>query len=225
MIHINADIGEIPAHIADGTQEALLPYLTAVNIACGGHAGNDEMMRLSVAQARRHNLQIGAHPGYPDPANFGRLELQLPLDEVTNFVHQQITALARFEKDLTHVKPHGALYNQAAKDPNLARAIARGVARYSKQIPLVGLAKSTMLDVFAEEGFPIQAEAFADRRYNPDGTLVSRALPHALIEDPAEAAAQALQMASSGKVQTICVHGDTPGAAAIARAVAKALLL
>jgi UPF0271 protein len=225
MIHINADIGEIPAHIADGTQEALLPYLTAVNIACGGHAGNDEMMRLSVAQARRHSLQIGAHPGYPDPANFGRLELNLPLDEVTNFVHQQITALARFEKDLTHVKPHGALYNQAAKDPNLARAIARGVARYSKQIPLVGLANSPMLEVFAAEGFPIQAEAFADRRYNPDGTLVSRALPHALIEDPAEAAAQALQMASSGKVQTICVHGDTPGAAAIARAVAKALLL
>jgi UPF0271 protein len=225
MIHINADIGEIPAHIADGTQEALLPYLTAVNIACGGHAGSAEMMGISTEQARRHNLQIGAHPGYPDPANFGRLELALPLDEVTNFVHQQVTALAEIAGELTHVKPHGALYNQAAKDPNLARAIARGVARYSKQIPLVGLARSTMLDVFAEEGFPIQAEAFADRRYNPDGSLVSRALPHALIEDPAEAAAQALQMASSGKVQTICVHGDTPGAAAIARAVAKALLL
>ena len=225
MIHINADIGEVLAHIADGTQEALLPYLTAVNIACGGHADNAEMMRLSVEQARRHNLQIGAHPGYPDPANFGRLELHLPLDEVTNFVHQQITTLAEIAGELTHVKPHGALYNQAAKDPQLARAIARGVARHTKQITLVGLANSQMLAVFAEEGFPIQAEAFADRHYNPDGSLVSRALPNALIEHPAEAAAQALQMARSGKVQTICVHGDTPGAAAIARAVAKALLL
>lgn len=225
MIHINADIGEVPAHIADGTQEALLPYLTAVNIACGGHAGNVEMMRVSVAQARRHNLQIGAHPGYPDPANFGRLDLHLPLDEVENFVHQQVTALAEIAGELTHVKPHGALYNQAAKDPTLARAIARGVARFSKQIPLVGLAHSVMLAVFAEEGFPIQAEAFADRRYNPDGSLVSRALPHALIEDPDEAAAQSLQMARSGNIQTICVHGDTPGAAAIARAVAKALIL
>ncbi len=225
MIHINADIGEIPAHLTDGTQEALLPYLTAVNIACGGHAGNAEMMRVSVQQARRHNLQIGAHPGYPDPANFGRLELHLPLDEVSNFVHQQITALAEIAGELTHVKPHGALYNQAAKDPQLARAIARGVARFSKQIPLVGLANSAMLTAFAEEGFPIQAEAFADRRYSPDGSLVSRALPHALIEDPAEAAAQALQMARSGTIQTICVHGDTPGAAAIARAVAKALIL
>ena len=225
MIHINADIGEIPAHLTDGTQEALLPYLTAVNIACGGHAGNAEMMRISVDQARRHNLQIGAHPGYPDLANFGRLELHLPLDEVADFVHQQITALAQFAKELTHIKPHGALYNQAAKDPKLAQAIARGVARYSKQIPLVGLANSVMLKAFAEEGFPTQAEAFADRRYNPDGSLVSRQLPNALIEDPAEAAAQALQMAASGNIQTICVHGDTPGAAAIARAVAKALIL
>jgi UPF0271 protein len=225
MIHINADIGEIPAHITDGTQEALLPYLTAVNIACGGHAGNAEMMRLSVDQARRHNLQIGAHPGYPDPTNFGRLDLHLPLDEVENFVHQQVIALAEIAEELTHIKPHGALYNQAAKDPQLARAIARGVARFSKQIPLVGLAKSVMLEVFAEEGFPIQAEAFADRRYNPDGSLVSRALPNALIEDPAEAATQALQMARSGNIPTICVHGDTPGAAAIARAVAKALIL
>lgn len=225
MIHINADIGEIPAHIADGTQEALMPFLTAVNIACGGHAGNDDMMRISVAQARRHHLQIGAHPGYPDPANFGRLELQLPLAEVTYFVHHQVTELANHAGELTHVKPHGALYNQAAKDPELARAIARGVARYSKNIPLVGLANSLMLDVFAEEGFPIQAEAFADRRYNPDGSLVSRQLPHALIEDPAEAAAQALAMAASGRIHTICVHGDTPGAAAIARAVAKALIL
>ena len=223
MIHINADIGEIPAHIADGTQEALLPYLTAVNIACGGHAGTPDTMRVSLEQAARYRLEIGAHPGYPDPANFGRLELEMPLEAVSRTVFEQVAALAAFGCELRHVKPHGALYNQAARRPELAQAIARGVARYSRHLTLVGLARSVMLDVFAAEGFPVQAEAFADRRYNPDGSLVARSLPHALIEDPAEAAAQALSMAASGAIHTICVHGDTPGAAAIAKAVATAL--
>lgn len=225
MIHINADIGEIPEQIIDGTQEALLACLTAVNIACGGHAGNDETMRLSVAQSRRHQLQIGAHPGYPDPLNFGRVALDMPLDDVERTVYEQIRALAAHTDEIRHVKPHGALYNQAVADPALARAIARGAARFSRSITLVGLANSRMLDAFAEEGFDIAAEAFADRRYNPDGSLRSRALPGALIEDPEEAAAQAVRLARSGTIQTICVHGDTPGAAAIARAVAQALLL
>jgi UPF0271 protein len=224
MIHINADIGEIPAHIADGTQEALLQYLTAVNIACGGHAGDESMMRASIQQAESCNLQIGAHPGYPDPANFGRLELQMPLDAVAETVYQQIKTLAAFTNEIRHVKPHGALYNQAAKDPQLARAIARGVARFSTQVTLVGLAHSQMLEAFADEGFATAAEAFADRRYNPDGSLVARSHPNALIEDPAEAAAQALRMVREGGIQTICVHGDTPGTAAIARAVAKACI-
>ncbi len=223
MIQINADIGEIPAHIEDGTQEALMPFLTAVNIACGGHAGDAATMRASVQQAHRHGLHIGAHPGYPDPANFGRLELDMPLEAVEQTVYEQTLALARFTAEIRHVKPHGALYNQAARDPELARAIARGVARFSQQVTLVGLAKSKMLEAWAAEGFEVAAEAFADRRYNPDGTLVSRTRPDALIEDPAEAAAQALAMAESGEIHTICVHGDTPGAAAIARAVAHAL--
>lgn len=225
MIHINADIGEIPEHIADGTQESLLPYLTAVNIACGGHAGNEEMMRVSVQQATQRGLRIGAHPGYPDAANFGRLPMEMSMEAVTEFVYEQVAALARIAPGMAHVKPHGALYNQAAQDLELARAIARGVARAGRGLILVGLANSRMLDAFVEEGFPVEAEAFADRRYNADGTLVSRQLPNALIEDPAEAAAQAVEMARSGRIQTICVHGDTPGAAAIARAVAKALIL
>ncbi|MBI2686525.1 MAG: LamB/YcsF family protein [Acidobacteria bacterium] len=224
MIHINADIGEIPAHIEDGTQESLLRHLTQVNIACGGHAGDDSTMRASIGQANRYNLQIGAHPGYPDPANFGRLELDLPLDAVTQAVFEQITALSKFTNEIQHVKPHGALYNQAVHNEALARAIAKGAARFSRNIALVGLANSKMLDVFAGEGFRIQAEAFADRRYNADGTLVSRTLPNALITDPAEAAQQAVRLARSGTIQTICVHGDTPGAAAIARAVAQALI-
>lgn len=225
MIHINADIGEIPAHILDGTQEALLQYLTAVNIACGGHAGTEETMRQSVEQASRYGLQIGAHPGYPDPANFGRVAMTMPLDAVAETVFEQIRALAAHTGEIRHVKPHGALYNQAAKDPGLARAIAQGTARFSRHVTLVGLAGSAMLAAFAEEGFATAAEAFADRRYNPDGSLVPRSFPNALIEDPVEAAAQSLRLACSGAVQTICVHGDTTGAAAIARAVAQVLLL
>ena len=224
MIHINADIGEIPEHIADGTQEALLQHLTAVNIACGGHAGTPETMRLSIAQSQKYNLEIGAHPGYPDPDNFGRLSLNMPLEDVAKTVYEQIQALAHFTNEIRHVKPHGALYNQAVHDTALAQAIARGAARFSKQITLVGLAYSPMLDVFANEGFPIAAEAFADRRYTPEGTLVSRSQPNALITDPAEAAQQALQLAHAGNIQTICVHGDTPGAASIARAVHRALI-
>jgi len=219
MIHINADIGEIPEQIADGTQEALLPYLTAVNIACGGHAGDGDTMRISVAQSRRHGLAIGAHPGYPDRENFGRVELAMGLEAVEETVYAQVMALAEWAEEIAPVKPHGALYNQAAKDAALARAIARGVARFSGRVTLVGLAGSRMLEVFAEEGFAVAAEAFADRRYLADGSLVPRTRADALIEDPEEAAAQALEMARSGRIQTICVHGDTPGAAAIARAV------
>lgn len=224
MIHINADIGEIPEHIADGTQEALLQYLTAVNIACAGHAGTPETMRLSIAQARKYNLQIGAHPGYPDPANFGRLALEMPLEAVVQTVFEQISTLARFTSEIRHVKPHGALYNQAVNNAALARAIAQGAARFSKQITLVGLANSLMLEIFKDEGFEIAAEAFADRRYTADGTLVPRAQPNALITNPAEAAVQARQFARSGTIQTICIHGDTPGAAAIAHAVSRALI-
>lgn len=225
MMQINADIGEIPQHIADGTQEALLPFLTEVNIACGGHAGDDETMRVSVEQARRHGLRIGAHPGYPDRENFGRVAMAMGLAEVEETVYRQVSALAAIAGELTHVKPHGALYNLSAADEELARAIARGVARFSKAVTLVGLAGSKMLDVFRSEGFAIAREGFADRAYNADGTLRARTLPGALIEDPAEAAAQALRMAASGTIDTICVHGDTPGAAAIASAVAKALIL
>ena len=225
MIHINADIGEIPEDIANGTQEELLQYLTAVNIACGGHAGTPETMRQSIAQAKKYSLEIGAHPGYADPATFGRMAMNMPLDAVAETVFEQIKTLAQFTSEIRHVKAHGALYNQAVNDPALARAIAQGVARFSREITLVGLANSRMLEVFAEAGFQIAAEAFADRRYNADGTLVARTEANALITDPAEAAEQALKFARDGTVQTICVHGDTPGAAAIARAVAQALIL
>ena len=217
IIDINSDIGE-----GMDSQESLLPFLTSVNIACGGHAGDESTMKLSVEQATRHGLKIGAHPGYPDKANFGRLELNMPLSEVEQFVYQQICALAAFTT-IVHVKPHGALYNQAVNNVSLARAIARGTARFSRKVTLVGLAGSLMLSVFAEEGFDVSAEAFADRRYEAEGSLRSRKFADALITDPQEAAAQAQKLAGSGLPQTICIHSDTPGAALIAAAVAKAL--
>jgi UPF0271 protein len=220
---LNCDMGEIGDAITGGSQESLMPYLTSVNVACGGHAGDEFTMRATVEQARRHKLAIGAHPGYPDRANFGRIELDLPLDEVEKIVHCQVAALAAIAGELTHVKPHGALYNQAVGNQALAAAIAQGTARFSRSMVLVGLAGSRMLDVFRDAGFRVAAEAFADRRYESDGTLRSRQFDDALILDPRLAAAQAVRIALSGRADTICIHGDTPGAPAIAAAVREAL--
>lgn len=238
-IDLNCDMGELPSAIADGTQEALMPSFTSVNIACGGHAGDPQTMKTTIEQARRWKLAIGAHPGYADRENFGRFELSLPKEAITDSVYEQVRALAEVAAScgaqLAHVKPHGALYNQAVHNRELAGAIAAGVARWTRNIVLVGLAGSPMLDVFREGGFTVAAEAFADRRYEPNGTLRSRKHDDALIRDPEEAARQALSIVNKGKVighdgsevsidaQTLCIHGDTPGAPNIAAAVAKAL--
>ena len=238
-IDLNCDMGELPEAIADGTQEALMPSLTSVNIACGGHAGDEATMRTTIEQALRWKLAIGAHPGYPDRINFGRLELDLPSEAIADFVFDQVCTLAAiaagFGARLMHVKPHGALYNQAAKNRKLAAAIAKGVARWSTEVTLVGLAGSVMLDAFRDAGFAVAGEAFADRRYEPDGSLRSRKFSDALISDPAEAARQAQIIVEPGlaigcdgskieiDAQTLCIHGDTPGAAQIAAAVVQAL--
>jgi UPF0271 protein len=238
-IDLNCDMGESPEAITDGTQESLMPSLTSVNIACGGHAGDSRTMKATIEQALRWKLDIGAHPGYPDRANFGRLELKLPPEIIADSVFEQVRALAEVAAEcgarVTHVKPHGALYNQAATNRMVAQAIADGVARWNRGVALVGLAESLMLDVFRDAGFRVFAEAFADRRYQADGTLRSRRFEDALIRDPAEAGQQALSIAERGTVlacdgseivanaQTICIHGDTPGAPAIAAAVAKTL--
>ncbi len=236
---LNCDMGELPEAIADGTQESLMASLTSVNIACGGHAGDEQTMKTTVEQALRWKLAIGAHPGYPDRANFGRLELKLPAKDIANSVYEQVRALAEVAAhcgaQLTHVKPHGALYNQAVRNRELAEAIAEGIARWSPDVVLMGLAGSPMLDVFRGAGFAVAAEAFADRRYEPDGTLRSRKFEDALIRDPAEAGRQALRITERGIVvasdgseievdaQTLCIHGDTPGAPEIAATVARTL--
>jgi 5-oxoprolinase (ATP-hydrolysing) subunit A len=237
-IDLNCDMGEMPEHISDGTQEALMRSITSVNIACGGHAGDAQTMATTIQQALRHKLAIGAHPGYADRTNFGRIELNLSPEEVADSVYNQVCLLAeiaaKWKTRLTHVKPHGALYNQAVHNRQLAQAIAAGAARWSRETVLVGLAGSPMLEVFRESGFPVAAEAFADRRYEPDGTLRSRKHADALVHDPAEAAQQALTIVQ-GKViarngsevplhaDTLCIHSDTPGAPQIAAAVTKTL--
>lgn len=238
-IDLNCDMGEVPEAIVDGSQESLMPSLTSVNVACGGHAGDLQTMRATIDQALRWGVAVGAHPGYPDRVNFGRVELNLTPEVIADSIFDQVRALADVAAEcgvkLTHVKPHGALYNQAAVNPVLARAIAEGVARWNREVVLVGLAGSQMINVFQEAGFRAAAEAFADRRYEADGTLRSRKFKDALISDPLEAAKQALSIAQRGMVialdgtqvatdaQTICIHGDSPGAPQIAAAVAHAL--
>jgi UPF0271 protein len=238
-IDLNCDMGELPEAIADGTQESLMPSLTSVNVACGGHAGDEQTMKTTVEQALRWKLAIGAHPGYADRANFGRLELKLSAKEIAASVFEQVRTFAEIAAGcgarLAHVKPHGALYNQAVRNREIAEAIAEGVARWSRDVVLVGLAGSPMLDVFRKAGFAVAAEAFADRRYEPDGTLRSRKFENALIRDPAEAGRQALRIVERRAViacdgtevtvdaQTLCIHDDTPGAPEIAAAVARML--
>lgn len=238
-IDLNCDMGEIPQAIADGTQESLMASLTSVNVACGGHAGNRETIKATIAQALRWNLAVGAHPGYPDAANFGRLELNMRPEEVSDTVFAQVRLFAEVAAEcgarFVHVKPHGALYNQAVRDHALAEAIADGVARWGRDVVLVGLAGSPMLEVFRDAGFTAAAEAFADRRYERDGTLRSRKFDDALLRNPEDAGAQALRIVERGMViasdgsevavnaQTICIHGDTPGAPRIASVVAETL--
>ena len=236
---LNCDLGEVPDAVFDGTQEALMASITSANIACGGHAGDPHTMEATIRQALQHGVCIGAHPGYPDRANFGRVELSMTSAQISEAVCEQVEALselaARCGATIAHVKPHGALYNLAAREPDVARAIADGVARWRNDVTLVGLAGSTMLEAFRRGGFRVAAEAFADRMYEADGRLRSRRRPGALICDPHKAAAQALRIAQAHRViavdgsdlvldaQTLCIHGDTPDCVSIAAAVASRL--
>lgn len=238
-IDLNCDMGELPEMLADGRQEALMKFVTSVNVACGGHAGDEAMMRATIEQALRHRVAIGAHPGYEDRENFGRLPLHLSGEEICNSVYRQVLTLGMVARKcgarIVHVKPHGALYNQAAKDAEIARAIAAGVRLCSPDLVMVGLAGSVMLEEFRAAGFRVAAEAFADRRYEKDGGLRPRKFRDALLDKPEQAAAQALRIAERRGVltregeevrvdaETICIHGDTPGAERIAETVRKAL--
>lgn len=238
-IDLNCDMGEMPETVADGSQETLMQYVSSVNVACGGHAGDAAAMRETVQQAQRHGISVGAHPGYEDRADFGRKELQIAPQEIAEMVHRQVLALARIAEQcgarIAHVKAHGALYNRAARNREIARAIAEGVRRWKTDVILFGLAGSVMLEEFRLAGFSVAAEAFADRRYEPDGSLRTRKFADAILRVPEEAADQALRIVNQGSVltsdgsavpvvaQTICIHGDTPGATEIAAMVNRRL--
>jgi UPF0271 protein len=214
-VDMNADVGE------GGDDAALLEVVSSANVACGAHAGDELIMAGTVSHAQLMGVVLGAHPGYPDRPRFGRVELPLSPEGIEATVREQIAALGEIARtlseELRHVKPHGALYHTAMRRREVAQAVARGAAHWSRDLVLVGQAGAPALSWWREMGFAVAAEGFADRRYEPDGTLRSRALEGALVLDPAEAAEQALWLADT--VQTICVHSDTPGAGAIARAV------
>jgi UPF0271 protein len=238
-IDLNSDVGESYGAWKMGQDEALIPLVTSVNIACGAHAGDPVVMQRTVALARAYGTVIGAHPGYPDRQGFGRRDLDLSTDELEAWVLYQLGALQAFAHDagvrLHHVKPHGALYNRAAREPATARAVARATRRFDPSLVLVGLAGSVVIDAACAEGLPAAAEAFADRAYEPDGSLRSRAEQDALLSDPEAAAEQAVSVVVLGQVtaydgsrvpvraDTLCVHGDTPRAPEYARAVREAL--
>jgi UPF0271 protein len=236
-IDLNADVGELPE--LAGVEEELLGVVTSVNVACGGHAGDEASMERVVRAALARGVAVGAHPSYPDREGFGRRAMRLSLEEVSAAVARQVADFVDVARRcgtwVAHVKPHGALYNAAAKDEALARAIATGVARVAPGVVLVGLAGSVMLRAFADAGFPYAGEAFADRGYERDGTLTPRDRPGALKAAAEEAAEQAVSIATRGEVvtsdgtpvhvdaRTLCLHSDTPGATAFAKAVAARL--
>ncbi len=236
---INCDMGEVPEALADGSAERLMRWISSASIACGAHAGDRECMLRTMELCGQYGVSIGAHPGYPDRLSMGRREILLPPAEITETVYRQVATLLELaEKDgrsVGHVKPHGALYNRAAVDESAAAAIAEGIRRTGRDFWLVGLAGSRMLEVWKTGGWRTAAEAFADRRYEANGTLRSRQFNDALILDPLEAARQALSVACRHKVtassgvevpvdaRTLCIHGDTPHADAVARAVREAL--
>lgn len=239
-IDLNSDLGESFALLETGLDEAMMQTITSANIACGFHAGDPIVMERTVRLARKCNVAIGAHPSYPDLAGFGRREMHLSPEEIEACVLYQVSALAGFARsqslELIHVKPHGALYTASVNNADVAHAVAQGVARFSRELILVGLAGSLLLSAGGEIGLKVASEAFVDRVYNPDGTLRSRQLPDALITDPEKAAEQALRIIREGQLisyqgvtiklhaDTICIHGDTPNAPMIAAELKKRLI-
>lgn len=218
----------------------LMRQASTVNVACGGHVGDEESMRRVVRLAQRYSTAINAHPSYPDRENFGRARMKLSPEETEKAVYTQVATLyeiARSEEVLlAGVKPHGGLYHAAAADADIAMAVARAVHRVSDELLVVGAPRSRLLEAARKLGLRVANEGFADRAYNPDGSLVSRDDPEALLRDPAKAAKQALALARDGcvtsrdghllrvAVDTLCIHSDTPNAAVIAAEVRKALL-
>ena len=233
-IDLNADVGE-----GCGQDGALMPLISSANIACGIHAGDDDSMREAVALALEYGVAIGAHPSFPDREHFGRREMRLNTRELRECIVAQIESLASVAAAagtrLRHVKPHGALYNMAVRDEELTEAVVTAIRSVDPALMLFGLAGSSLVTVAARLGMPFVSEAFADRAYRSDGSLLPRDQPGSVLQNATDVAGRAVAMVQDGGVvavdgsrvsiaaDTICVHGDTPGAAALARRIREAL--
>ena len=236
-IDLNCDMGESFGMYKMGLDEEVIKYVSSANIACGFHAGDPLWMRHTVELAEKHDVAIGAHPGFPDLAGFGRRDVAVTPEEARADLVYQIGALAAFTraKKLQHVKPHGAMYNRAVNDEALARAICESVLEVDPTMALVALAGSRWASIAEEMGLRVAHEIFADRALNPDGTLVSRSTPGAVLHDADEVAERSVRMVTQGRASAIsgeeidveahslCVHGDTPGAVEIASTLRREL--
>ena len=234
-IDINSDMGELNHLLADGTYEKLMDHVTSINVACGGHAGDDEMMAAMVLMAKDKSVSIGAHPSFPDKENFGRKEMEdIDPNDLNDSIRDQIEKLvdiaSEHEMELTHVKPHGALYNHAVNNEEISQTIADAIIDVDSSYKAVGLAGSKMLTVFDALGLDTISEGYVDRTYEADGTLRSRKFDDALITDPQKAADQMKEMLNGNiiavdgtsvpiNISSVCVHSDTPNAVDIAQAV------
>jgi UPF0271 protein len=239
VIDLNCDMGESFGPWSMGADEQVMPHITSANIACGAHAGDPVVMRRTVRLAQASGVAVGAHPGFADLQGFGRREMSVDPAELEASLIAQVGALSAIARAegaaLQHVKPHGALYNMAARDRRLADAIARAIAAVDPSLIFFGLPGSPMLDAGRAAGLRVAAEGFADRAYEPDGSLTPRSRSGAVIHDVDAVVARAVRMATEGvvltaagqevalRVETICVHGDTPGAAELARRIHDAL--
>ncbi len=238
-IDINADMGEGFGHYKIGNDEELIKYVTSINVACGFHAGDPNVMRETIRLAKKYGVNVGAHPSYPDLQGFGRRSMKMRKEELINFIIYQLGALSGFLKienmSLSHIKPHGALYNDAANDKEIALAIGEAVSLFDKNLPIVGLANSPAIKIWKKMGLRVREEVFADRNYKDDGTLVPRSEENALLKDPEEIAKRIYNMVSERKIKTttgkkisvsfdtICIHGDTKNAPEIARKIKEKL--
>jgi len=238
-IDINCDMGESYGPYVVGNDRAIMPFITSANIACGFHAGDPAVMEQTLILALEHQVKIGAHPGFPDLQGFGRRKMDISPREVYQIVVYQIGALQAFVTTLGgkmhHVKPHGALYNMAAKDDKLAEAIAEAVYKVNPELTLYGLAGSSLVRAGEKIGLTVANEVFADRTYQKDGSLTPRSHPRALIHDANQAIAQVISMIKERKVialtgeevpmqaDTLCIHGDGAYALIFAELIRKKL--
>jgi UPF0271 protein len=240
-IDINCDLGESYGVFKIGNDEKIMPHITSANIACGFHAGDPTTIAHTVSIAKKHGVAVGAHPSYPDIMGFGRREMQLTSEEAKNYTLYQVSALQGFAKaanlNLQHVKLHGALYNMAAKDEKLSKAIVEAIKALNSGLIVFAPINSALSDVAAKNGLRVAHEFFADRAYNSDGSLVSRKQSNAIIQDPKKVVERVVKAVEDrtvaaangevldvGKVHTVCVHGDTPTALELAEAIKKGLV-